>query len=192
MRIVLVTGGASGIGYGTGAAFAAAGDRVILTDAREEVGRVRAEEIGARFLPLDVADPDSVADALAALEADGTELDVLVHSAGLVSGGGPLLDLPVEDFDTCVAVNLRGTFLVLRAVGDHLRRHGRGGAIVTVSSAGARQPTPGLGHYEATKAGVEALTRAAAIEFAPHGIRVNAVAPGPVLTPMTAGLVADP
>ncbi len=90
--------------------------------------------------------------------------------------------MPVEAVDAALRVNVRGTFLMLRTFGALLAATG-GGSIVNISSIGARQPTPGLGHYEATKAAVDALTRTAAIDSPDQGSAVNAVAPGPVLTP---------
>ncbi|MEV8638498.1 SDR family NAD(P)-dependent oxidoreductase [Streptosporangium sp. NPDC051023] len=191
-RVVLVTGAASGIGEAIAEAFAAAGDRVVVADVNRAAADEVAAKLGALAVTLDVTDPETVTAALDEVTEKLGPVEVLVNNAGLVAGGGTLVDLPFEVFDTVVAVNLRGTFTVTKTVAAQMIKNGNGGAIVNISSIGARQPTPGLGHYEATKAAVDALTRTSAIELASYGIRVNGVAPGPVHTPMTAVLMENP
>jgi len=179
-RTVLITGGAGGIGRAIAAAFAEAGDAVVLADLNgaEEA----AKAVGGRGIRLDITDPAAIS---AALDEIGP-VDVLVNNAGLLTVHGTLLELPGEDLMRILRTNVHGTFLMTQLVARRMAERGEPGAIVNLSSIGGQQPTPGMGGYESSKAAVDALTRWAAVELAEHRIRVNAVAPGPVATPMLA------
>ncbi|GAA1025283.1 MULTISPECIES: SDR family NAD(P)-dependent oxidoreductase [Amycolatopsis] len=179
-RTVLITGGAGGIGAAIGAAFAQAGDSVVLADL--DGAEEAAKSVGGRGIRLDITDEAAIS---AALDEVGP-VDILVNNAGLLSVHGRLLDLPGADLLRILSTNVHGTFLMTQLVARRMVERGAPGVVVNLSSIGGRQPTPGMGGYESSKAAVDALTRWAAIELAEHKIRVNAVAPGPVATPMLA------
>lgn len=193
-RRVLITGGAGGIGYAIAVAFATGGDQVVIAD-RDATALDRvAAAIGPELTPasggsveplvLDITDAGAVAAAFDALD----DVDVLVNNAGILSVHGAVTELSPSDYASILEVNVIGTFIMIQEFARHriarAESNGSGGAVVNISSIGGRQPTPGMGAYESSKAAVDSLTRWAAVELADHGIRVNAVAPGPVLTPM--------
>lgn len=184
-RNILITGGAGGIGQGIARAFLGTGERVILADRDASAVREAADALGVRPLTLDITDADAVRDAFAALEREGG-IDVLINNAGILTVHGAVTELDPEAYRSILGVNVVGTFVMTQAFARHRINAGGGGAIVNTSSIGGRQPTPGMGGYESSKAAVDSQTRWAAIELAAHGIRVNAVAPGPVLTPTMA------
>lgn len=182
-RTVLITGGAGGIGQGIARAFQAAGDRVVLVDLDADAVTAAAASLGVEALTLDITDGAAVAARFDDFAA-GAPVDVLVNNAGILSVHGAVTELSGEAYRSILEVNVIGTFQMIQAFARHRIAAGGGGAIVNISSIGGRQPTPGMGAYESSKAAVDSVTRWAAIELAAHGIRVNAVAPGPVLTPM--------
>jgi NAD(P)-dependent dehydrogenase (short-subunit alcohol dehydrogenase family) len=193
-RRALVTGGASGIGLATARLLRQRGAEVALLDARADALAGAAEEIGARAaLVADVRHEPSVEAALDdATAALGDSPDLLVTAAGIYRVE-TLLATASEHWDEVLAVNLRGTFLVARAVARRLAASKRPGAIATLASTaafGADGSEPS-GAYSASKAAVLALTRQMAVEWAPLGIRVNAVCPGVIDTPMLR-LMDDP
>lgn len=182
-RRVLITGGAGGLGHSLAEAFLEAGDDVILADLPGSA----LEQAGALFavptFGIDLADHEAVSDSLDDVVAQCGPIDVLVNNAGVLHLHGKITDLPVADFEATIRVNILGTFAMTQAVARHMIAFTTHGAIVNISSIGSRQPTVGMGAYESSKAAVDALTRWAAIELADFGIRVNAVAPGPIDTP---------
>jgi NAD(P)-dependent dehydrogenase (short-subunit alcohol dehydrogenase family) len=184
-RVALVTGATGGIGQAIGELFHAEGAAVYLTDIDRERGESLAARLGYRawFLPLDVTDEESWAAAIDRLGTDGARLTTLVNCAGAALRS-PLVDTSVEDFRRLVELNLTGTFLGVRTAARHLVD---GGSVVNVSSLNGVLPTAGLGAYVASKAGVSALTRVAALELAARGITVNAVCPGSIDTAITDG-----
>jgi NAD(P)-dependent dehydrogenase (short-subunit alcohol dehydrogenase family) len=191
-RRVIVTGGASGIGRAAARRFLAEGADVALLDRREDA-LARAGVAGALPVPCDVRSRDEVDRAVAQVASllRGPP-DVLVNAAGIYRIA-PLLDISPDEWDEVLAVNLRGCFLAARAVAQALIGAGRPGAIVSIASTAALVADAGepSAHYNASKAGVLALTRQMAAEWAGHGIRVNAVCPGVIDTPMLR-LMDDP
>jgi NAD(P)-dependent dehydrogenase (short-subunit alcohol dehydrogenase family) len=186
-RQALVTGAGRGIGRGAAVALARAGATVtLLARSRDELEAIAAEIGGARVEVADVRDEEQVERAVGAADPD-----VLVTAAGL-NRPGPTADYATADLDLLIDVNLRGTFLACRAVGRRLLSRGARGRIVTVSSQMGAVGYPGRAAYCATKHAVNGLTKALAVEWAPHGIAVNAVAPTFVRTPMTEPMLADP
>lgn len=191
-NVAIVTGAASGIGRATAERFAAEGARVVLADrqgeAAEAVARQITEDGGhARAITADVANEQDVERVIAlAIEAWG-RIDILVNNAG-VGGGGNVLSFKVEDFDRVIGVNLKGALLCCKHALPHMLEHGRG-AIVNIASISSTCGIPNQSVYGPSKAGIWLLTRQLAIEFASRGIRVNAVAPGTIETPMIGGPV---
>lgn len=186
-RVVLVTGAAGGIGGAVARALAASGARVWASDRPGSALADLVDELpgeGHRAVELDLADAASIAPAIESLVADAGGLWGLVHAAAFLRRE-PLAEVTPESWDAQHDVNLRGTFFLVRAVGDALTAAGAGGRIVTFSSI-AWQTGPILGSdaYVASKAGVVALTRGFARSLGPAGITVNCIAPGQIDTIM--------
>jgi 3-oxoacyl-[acyl-carrier protein] reductase len=193
-RAALVTGGTRGIGRGIAAGLSAAGARVVITGRDAARGREAAAQVGApgsacHFVPADVRSLAELEAAAAYASRQFGSLDVLVHNAG-VYPEIPLEAMTEADWDLVHDTNLKGTFFAFRACLPFLKQS-RAGRIILVSSiTGPVTGYPGLAHYGASKAGMDGFMRTAAIEVAPFGITVNAVAPGSIRTEGLAGLGA--
>jgi NAD(P)-dependent dehydrogenase (short-subunit alcohol dehydrogenase family) len=185
-RRVLVTGGAHGIGAATAALFAAHGASVVLADRDVSAVEAHASALGAEWHEYDQADPASIERLAAAVGV----VDVLVNNAGILAVG-PLLDMDAPTIRRVLDVDLVGVILLMRLVARGLVDRGRG-AIVNVSSQLAFAGSGTRAVYSAAKAAVAQVTKAAAVEWGPHGVRVNAVAPGRTLTRMTEPFLRDP
>jgi NAD(P)-dependent dehydrogenase (short-subunit alcohol dehydrogenase family) len=184
-RVALVTGAGGRIGRATAEAVAREGGAVVAADLEAEAAQATADlaaRRGARSAHLagDVCEPDEAARMAAEAEAALGLPDVLVNCAG-VFPNRPILEMDVAEWDRVFAVNVRGTMLVSRALATRWVAEGLAGAIVNLSSIAAFSARPGASHYAASKAAVNMLTEVMASELGPHGIRVNAVAPGLVL-----------
>jgi NAD(P)-dependent dehydrogenase (short-subunit alcohol dehydrogenase family) len=178
-RAAVVVGGASGIGRATAYALAADGCRVTVADRNTDGARAVAADLGDPHTAATVEVTDEASVRTLFEQADA--LDVVVNTAGY-SGVGLITDLSAEDFRSVIDVCLTGAFLVIKHAAPRLRD---GGALISLSSLNARQPAAAMSAYCAAKAGLSMLTEVAALELAPRGIRVNAIAPGFVHTPLT-------
>ena len=184
-RRVIVTGAARGIGAAIAANFSAQGAQLALLDRESERCAETAERLGARSFAVDLADPaNATAVTSAAIDSLGG-VDVLVNNAGILLFA-PLLDITVDDWDRTFDINVRAMLLTTQVVARAMIAAGTNGAIVNMASMGGKVGSPRQAHYAASKAAVISLTRVSAMELGPHGIRVNCICPGYVLTEMGA------
>lgn len=194
--VVLITGASRGIGRATAEAFAAAGACVAINYRADEAGAqatlaaIHAAGGKAILAQADISIPTDVETLVARIEAELGPIEALVNNAAAFNRAG-FLDVTLQDLDTVLATNLRGLFYLSQLVARRMAGRGRG-AIVNVSSILAQLTVPGRSAYAASKGGVEALTRAMALDLAPYGIRVNAVAPGLVRTEALLAGFRDP
>lgn len=185
-RVALVTGASSGLGERFARVLSAAGAKVALAARRGDRLVALAKELqdqGARALPveLDVADPQQVTRCIEEVETELGALRILINNAGIAKSAAAL-DTSLEDWDAVIDVNLRGAWLCAQAAGRAMAAHGEGGSIVNIASILGLGGTQGVPAYCASKAAVLNMTRALAGEWARHGIRVNALAPGYIET----------
>jgi NAD(P)-dependent dehydrogenase (short-subunit alcohol dehydrogenase family) len=185
-KVVIVTGAASGIGLATARRLVAEGSRVALVDVDGDAAAAAAAQLGADVLALtgDVGSESDVERCFATVRQHFGRIDALHNNAGIEGPVTPLVDFELEHFRALLHVNYVGVFLNLRQMLRTARASGSPAAIVNTSSGTGVHGVPGLGAYGSTKAAIIGLTRAAAIENAGAGVRVNAIAPGPVDTPL--------
>lgn len=183
-KVALVTGASGALGGHVARLLAASGARVMVTGRRLDALRTLADEIGetARATALDVTDDTSVDAAFAAAEAAFGPVDILINNAGIAGRGARALDLSPDEFTAVLDVDLTGAFRVARTCAARLVAAGKPGSIVNVASLLGLRVGPGVSAYAAAKAGLIHLTEAQALEWARHTIRVNALAPGYILT----------
>lgn len=184
-KVAIVTGGSSGIGRGLAERFVAEGAKVVIADVATDRGETLAKSLGANavFRQTDVSDPEQVAALVGGAVEKFGGLHVMVNNAGISSPLRKLLDDDLSDFHRVMGVNVLGVMAGTRDAARHMVEHG-GGSIINITSIGGIQAGGGVMIYRASKAAVIQFTKAAAIELAHHEVRVNAIAPGNIPTPI--------
>jgi NAD(P)-dependent dehydrogenase (short-subunit alcohol dehydrogenase family) len=191
-KVAIVTGAAMGMGEATAKLFAGAGAKVLVADLNAERGRETADDIvsnggAARFHQVDISDAGQVRDMVAAAVSAYGRLDAAVNNAALTPDDAPAADFDEDYWDRLMAVDLKGTALCVKYELQQLLAQGGGGSIINISSVSGFRPQPRNIAYVAAKHGVNGITKVAALEYGVHNIRVNAVAPGAIDTPMLRG-----
>jgi len=189
-KVCLVTGAALGIGLGIARTFAQEGAKVVMSDVNAELGEASAATVpNASFVACDVAQASSVQAMIqAALDRHG-RIDVCVCNAGILRPGD-VLEITEADFDAVIGVNLKGSFLTAQAAAREMVKTG-GGAIIMLSSVNSVMTIPNQLPYNVSKGGINQLVRVMAVALANRGVRVNAIAPGSILTDMLKQVMAD-
>lgn len=196
-KVAIVTGAAHGIGLACARRFAEEGAKVVIADIDEQAGMQAAKDLGkhACFVRCDVGDSGDVSRLVAeSARAFTGDIDILVNNAG-IGIASEFLDVTEEDFDKVMRVNLKGSFLAsqyaARKMVEQVKAGKKPGTIVNMASINAQVAIPKLASYSASKGGIVQLTRASALALAPHGIRVNAIGPGSILTRLLQGTMAN-
>jgi NAD(P)-dependent dehydrogenase (short-subunit alcohol dehydrogenase family) len=194
-RIAIITGGGRGIGRDIALAYAKEGAHLVIAEVDPATAKATADEISksgpkAIGVATDVSKQDDIARAVEAAIKEFGRIDILVNNAMKIVPG-KLEDLPVEAWDTTVNIGLRGSFMMSQACAKHMIAR-KSGCIINIASIAGLFPYNWAGSYSVVKAGLIMLTKLQAVEWAPHGIRANAITPGYIRTPGTEAMYADP
>ena len=193
-KVALVTGAARGIGYAIAERFAAESATVVIADVLDTDGKAAAKKLNASYMTCDVSKATDINRVIADIVAQHGAIDILVNNAA-ISIVKDFLDVAEADFDAVLGINLKGSFLMLQACAREMVKQvvaGKpAGSIINMSSVNDTLAIPAIVSYCVAKGGVSQLTRATSIYLAPHGIRVNAIGPGSIMTDMLKGMVND-
>jgi NAD(P)-dependent dehydrogenase (short-subunit alcohol dehydrogenase family) len=193
-RTAIITGAARGIGLSCSERFVAEGANVVIADVLDDIGKAEAKRLGATYLHCDVSNSSDVKAAVAAVVKQFGSVDILMNNAA-VNLSGDFLEMSEADYDRVLDINLKGSFLMLQACAREMVKQvaaGKpAGAIINMSSVNDTLAIPTIVSYCIAKGGVSQLTRATSISLAPHGIRVNAIGPGSIMTNMLQSVVND-
>jgi NAD(P)-dependent dehydrogenase (short-subunit alcohol dehydrogenase family) len=191
-KVVLVTGAGSGLGLATARRFAQGGARVVINDLREDAAAAAAAALGPQHVGVggDVASETDVQAFVARARAIEGHIDILVNNAGIPDTFTPTVDQELVHWKRMLDIHLTGTYLVSKTVARYMIAAGNGGAVVNLNSIAGVIGLPVRTAYSAAKAGIGMLTRVLGCEWGVHNIRVNAVAPGYMMTPLVEGLLA--
>ena len=188
-RIAIITGAARGIGLACAERFVAEGAHVVILDVLDEVGKTEAKRLGATYMHCDVSKSSDVSAVVAAVVKQHGAVDILLNNAA-INISGDFLETSEADYDRVLDINLKGSFLMLQACAREMVKQAAG-SIINMSSVNDTLAIPGIVSYCVAKGGISQLTRATSISLAPHGIRVNAIGPGSIMTDMLKSVVND-
>ena len=178
-KTALITGAARGIGQAFAEAYIREGAQIAIADINLDRAQETAAQIGAVAVQMDVADPGSIKAGIAAAIGQLGQIDILINNAAIFSAA-PIVEINPDDFDRVMAINVKGTLFTMQAVAQHMIERGIKGRIINMASQAGRRGEPLVAVYCASKAAVISLTQSAALNLIPHGINVNAIAPGVV------------